>query len=225
MEFIDIATERTTAATDVLLALIAAAAALLVNRAARPTDPERGRIWMSAFVLVAVASVIGAAAHGIRMSERTNFVLWQPLNLALGLTIAMFVIGVVYDLTRGSMPKAVAPILVGVGVVFYAITLRVPGTFIVFVLYETVAMLFALSAYVAMALRRSLAGAWLMAAGILVTIIAAAVQATGALRVAILWEFDHNGIFHVIQMVGVVLLLLGLRPGFSKQRTGHEASS
>jgi hypothetical protein len=224
MELIDITTERTTAATDVILALLAAAAALAVHREGRSTDHRRGRIWTSAFVLVAVASALGAVAHGLRMNERTNFLIWQPLNLALGLTIAMFLIGVIYDWTRGSPPRAVAPILVGVGVVFYAVTLRVPGTFIVFVLYEAVAMLLALAAYVVMAVRGRLAGAWLMAAGILVTIIAAAVQATEAVEVRILWEFDHNGIFHIIQMIGVVLLLLGLRPAFSTHHTFQETT-
>ena len=51
----------------------------------------------------------------------------------------------------------------------------------------------------------------LMAAGVLVTLIAAGVQASGAVSVTLIWQFDHNGLFHLIQMVGVVLLVAGLR--------------
>jgi hypothetical protein len=50
-----------------------------------------------------------------------------------------------------------------------------------------------------------------MAAGVLITIIAAVVQAGKAVRVTVLWEFDYNGLFHLIQITGVIVLTAGLR--------------
>ena len=32
--------------------------------------------------------------------------------------------------------------------------------------------------------------------------------------VAVIWEFDHNGVFHLVQVVGVLVLNYGLRAAF-----------
>ena len=89
MQFIDIATEQTTAATDALLFLVAALFALLLSRASRESDRKKGRIWVAAFALLAIASALGAIAHGFKMNARANELIWMPLNLALGLTVAL----------------------------------------------------------------------------------------------------------------------------------------
>ena len=44
-----------------------------------------------------------------------------------------------------------------------------------------------------------------------VNILAAAVQAEGALGFTLIWTFDHNGVFHLVQMVGLGLLVWGLK--------------
>jgi hypothetical protein len=54
-------------------------------------------------------------------------------------------------------------------------------------------------------------GALLMAAGVLVSIIAAGIQALKNVSVTIVFEFDHNGIFHIVQILGIILLVAGLR--------------
>ncbi len=211
MGFIDIPTEQTTAVTDVILALAALFLCLYINRIGRKTDKTKARIWIWAFGLLTVASALGAAAHGFQMSEQVNRIIWQPIKLALGLTIAMFVVGVVYDMRRFSFPRILTPIILAIGLLFYIFTLIVPGTFIVFILYEAVAMLFALSVYTILAMQGKLTGSLYMGIGILVTIAAAAVQATGTIHVKLIWEFDHNGVFHILQLVGLVFLLFGLR--------------
>jgi hypothetical protein len=35
------------------------------------------------------------------------------------------------------------------------------------------------------------------------------------------WAFDHNGIFHLLQLVGVTLLLLGLRLLLAPSKVGR----
>ena len=71
-------------------------------------------------------------------------------------------------------------------------------------------MLVALVGYTWLACRGKLRGAWWMAAGILVTIVAAGVQASKGISFTLIWSFDHNGVYHLIQMVGMVLLAAGL---------------
>jgi hypothetical protein len=50
-----------------------------------------------------------------------------------------------------------------------------------------------------------------VAAALAVSLAAGAVQATDLGSVRLLWEFDHNGLFHLVQLVGLVLLVAGLR--------------
>ena len=225
MQFIDIATEQTTAVTDALLFLVAALFAMLLSAASRESDRTKGRIWAAAFALLAIASALGAIAHGFEMSARTNELIWMPLNLALGLTVALFVIGAVYDLRRFSIPRALTPIMLCVGILFFGVTVFSPGSFLVFVFYEAVAMLFALAVYLFLSFRGMLRGAPMMAVGVLISIVAAAVQASGTVAFTSIWEFDHNGAFHLIQIVGLVFLLFGLRMDLASRRREAGGSS
>ena len=100
-------------------------------------------------------------------------------------------------------------LLTGLG--FYLATSIYPGIFLVFVVYEGLALIFALGAYIFLSVRGELEGAGLMAAGILVSIIAAAIQAKKSICIRLIWQFDHNGIYHLVQVAGLVLLLIGLR--------------
>jgi hypothetical protein len=144
------------------------------------------------------------------MSQQLNRALWMPLNLALGLAVGLFVVGVVYDQWGLATAQRMLPILIGVGVAFFLITVFVPGNFLVFILYEAVAMLFALAVYVLIAAQGQLPGAWWMAVGVGITILAAVIQALGKTRITVIWEFDHNGVFHLAQIVGVLVLTVGL---------------
>jgi hypothetical protein len=45
-------------------------------------------------------------------------------------------------------------------------------------------------------------------------IVAAALQAS-SMRITILWPFDHNGIFHLVQIAGLLTLGAGLRSSLS----------
>ena len=72
-------------------------------------------------------------------------------------------------------------------------------------------MLFALAAYMRIALRGDLAGAWLLVAGVFTTIVAAGIQASKVVVFDFVWAFDHNGVYHLVQMVAAVLLVAGLR--------------
>jgi multisubunit Na+/H+ antiporter MnhB subunit len=134
----------------------------------------------------------------------------MPINLSLGLTLGLFVVASLFDLGGEQLARVALPIMLAVGVGFFLFTLWKPGTFMTFLAYEALAMIFALGAYGYLFFNDSLAGAGWLAVGILVTILAALVQATGKAGKGIVWYFDNNGVFHVVQMLGLVLLWLGL---------------
>ncbi len=213
MKFIDIPTERTTAVTDLILALLALSCTLYLQQIGY-SNPWKAGLWTWTFGLLALAGWLGAIAHGFQMSKTVKRWFWQPLNLALGLVVALFVVGVSYDL--GGLPQAQAtlPIMVAISILFFGITLLKPGNFTVFIIYEAVALLFALGAYVWLAASGRLPGAGWMAAGVVATILAAVVQAGWQGQdhpLTLIWPFDQNGLYHLIQMVGMGLLLIGLR--------------
>jgi len=103
------------------------------------------------------------------------------------------------------MPAAIAA-----GAVFYSITLVGSGSFLVFTVYEGTAMLFALGMYLRIAFSEKTPGAAAISIGIGVTIVAAALQAS-SLSFTLIWPFDHNGIFHLIQIPAMILLACGLQ--------------
>lgn len=219
IKLIESLTERTTAATDALLAALAVSCGFWLLRQ-RQRAPWKLTLWVAAFGTLAAAASLGAVAHGFQMAASTNRLLWLPLNLALGVTIALFVVGVIYD-TWGQRAAqwALPPLLLLAGGFFLFTALR-PGSFLAFVLYQLVGMLFALGAYGRLALVRRAPGAGLMAAGVLTTIIAAGIQSSGEWSVQLVWQFDQNGSYHLVQMPGLLLLAAGVRASLPAPEAG-----
>lgn len=212
MEYIKDPAEQTTAITDLILAAIAVGGIFFLHRV--PTNSNdflRITIWSAAVGSIGLAAFLGAAAHGLVLAPSLHQRIWQILNLALALAGGLFVVGVVFDLWGVSACGRALPVMLLVSLGFYAATLLYPGIFFVFIVFEGLVLIFAFGAYVFLALQGELAGAGLIAAGILVSIIAAVIQAKKSISLTLIWQFDHNGIFHIVQAVGLVLLLIGLR--------------
>ncbi len=198
--------ERVTAITDVFMGSLSAYAAIQMSQ----FSGFKSDVWAWTFGLLAFSSFVAAIAHGFEMTQKTNDRFWMPINLSLGLVLGLFVAGALFDLNGEALARKSLPIMILIGFGFFLITVWKPGTFMTFIAYEAAAMLFALGSYVYLLYDSSLSSAGWMVAGISVTIVAAVVQATGKAGRAIFWYFDNNGVFHLIQMVGIVLLLAGL---------------
>jgi hypothetical protein len=179
-------------------------------------DPWKVGLWSWVFGLLAVAAGLGTVVHGLEMSDELRDLLWQPLFLSLGLIVGLFVVAAVYDWKGRSASQRVLPVMIGVGVGFFALTRIVNGTFLVFVVYEAAAMVFALTLYGMLAAGKRLKGAGIVALAIVLNIIAAGIQASGSVAVTIGVPFDHNGVFHVVQTVAVVVVVLGVQQGLSE---------
>jgi hypothetical protein len=209
MELVGPATERTTAATDALLALAAIVAIIVIRHRARLSFGRA--VWQAAFAALVVASALGALTHGLVMPGATRELLWQPLYLSLGVTMALFVVGAVRDWRGdGAGRRALPPMLI-LAVLFYAVTRLTGGDFLAFVVYEAGALLFSSFVYLRLASGERRPGAAAMAAALAVSLSAGALQAADLGSVRLLWEFDHNGVFHLVQLFGLALMVAGLR--------------
>jgi hypothetical protein len=204
-------TELTTSATDAVLAIeCAVVIAFLLSTGA--ADRWRTRLWCSVFGLLAIASFLGVLVHGLDMPDSIRAALWKPLYLSLGILVALFVVGAIADWRGRAMAQRLVPWSIGVGAAFFALTQFVSGAFIVFVIYEAIALLSALAIYTFLAATHCLKGAAVVALAILLNLAAAGVQAS-PVSVHVLFPFDHNGIFHLVQMLSTAMLGLGLRLG------------
>jgi len=212
MKFVKDPLEQTTAATDIVLALVAfGGIVFLLGLLLNSGELWKISIWSAAIGSIGLAAALGAVAHGLILSRTLHHFSWLVLNLALSLAISLFVVGVVYDLWGFEVSLKTLPILLITGLGFYLTTLFYPGIFFLFIVYEGVALVFALAAYIYLTIQQDLPGAYLMAAGVLASIIAAGIQANKSVVVTFIWRFDHNGIYHLVQVLGLMLLLMGLR--------------
>ena len=198
--------EQTTALTDLLLGLLAAYAALRLAA----FSGFKPQLWAWTFGLLAVASALGAIAHGFEMKKSTNDLIWKPLNLSLGWALGLFVVGATLDFWGEDAARKTLPFMLTLGVFFWGATFIFPSSFLTFIIYESVAMIFALGAYAYLYYANALLGAGWMTLGVFVTILAAVAQAIGKAGKPMLWRFDNNGVFHLIQMPGIILLLTGI---------------
>lgn len=215
MQLVSSPTELTTAATDAVIALLCVVVALRLWRI-RHHDPWKAAVWCWVFGMLGVASVLGAVAHGLALTESARSALWHPLYLMLGLVVALFFVGGIYDWRGKIAARQLMPWFIGIGVVSYVLTQLLGGAFVIFLLYEAAAMVSALVIYLLVAHSGRLPGAGIMATAIALNLAAAAVQASD---VTVHWivPFDHNGVFHIVQMVAIVVLAYGLRVGLTTE--------
>jgi len=206
--------ELTTAVTDAVLTVVVVAGIAWLWRAAAPSP--RRRIWLWGLSLFALAGAMGAFVHGFDLTPGTRELLWQPLYLTLGSALACFSAGAIGDWRGDAAARRSLPPLLALVVAFYLLTRLSGGKFVVFVLFEALALLFALAVYARLALQHK-RGAGLVLTGLLLSLAGGALQAS-TLSAHVIWEFNHNGLYHVVQLVGVVFLLAGLRGTLSVPR-------
>ena len=203
-------TELTTAVTDAALAVVCAAALGWWMRR-RSTAGAPKAVWASVFALLAVGSVFGAIAHGFSWSDRARSLWWRPLYLSLGWCVALFVVGAIGEWRGARVARVAVPWAIAAGLGLFVVT-QLSDDFTLFILYEGAAMLATFIIYVYLSIARGTPGAARVAVGVALTLLAAGVQAS-ALRLRLVWEFDHNGLFHVLQIAALLVIASGLAAG------------
>lgn len=214
LKLVDSTTELTTSATDALLAVECVFIATFLWRT--PANGRRWRIflWCWVFGLLAFSSLLGAIAHGIEVSPALGNALWKPLYWSLGIVVALFIVGAVHDCHGEGAARRLVPWAIVVGTAFFAVAELVGGAFIAFVIYEAASLVGALILYLSAASSGKLRGAGLIAGAIVLNLAAAGVQASN-ISARILVPLDHNGMFHVVEIIGALTLGLGVRMGLS----------
>lgn len=208
-----IPTELTIALTNISLGLVAVFGAFQVWRR-RILNPLKATLWTVMFGSLTIASGFAVVVHGFELEPETSKLLWRVIYAALSLTVTCFAAGAVMDRWGAAVTWRTMPGLLILGAAFFYVANFRSQNFLPFILYETAAMLLSLAVYVRLAVRRQLHGAAWMAAGILITIVAAALQATRVVTFTLVVPFNHNAVYHLVQLPGLLCLITGLRQGF-----------
>jgi predicted membrane channel-forming protein YqfA (hemolysin III family) len=193
-------TEPMTVATDVVLAALAFVfAARLASRSA--AEGSVAAAWLAAALAVTgLAALIGAFAHGTdTANDALRERLWRATVYVTGLIGAATVASVAFFAAQGSARTALLAFAAIKLVVFMYRVARRPEFRIVAADYGIALAIVLVGAVVEMVRRRAPGMTW-MIAGVLVSLVAALVQAR---RVALHRHFNHNDLYHVIQMVAL----------------------
>jgi hypothetical protein len=203
------ASEHTTAATDLLLAVVVVAGIVYLWRVTMRSGTRT--LWLLGLAAFAAAALLGAALHGVTWLPGTRTLLWQPLYLLLGTALACFVAGAIADWRGYPAGRRALPFLLVLALGFYGATRLASGAYLVFVLFQAAALLFALWIYGKITLGERRPGAGLIFSGLLLTLAGGVVQAMEGASITLIWRFDHNGLYHLIQLCGVLCIVAGLR--------------
>jgi Family of unknown function (DUF6962) len=200
-------TEPMTVATNVVLAVLALVfAAHLAQRAAEKGSVATG--WFGAAMLATgIAALIGALAHGTDPAgdEALRARFWRGALYATGFIGAATVASVAYFAARGSIRAAILAFAAIKLVVFLRRAARQPEFHVAAADYGGALAVLLVGAVYEMVRSRAPGMVWLIV-GVLVSLVAGIVQAR---RLALHRHFNHNDLYHVIQMVALYAFYRG----------------
>jgi hypothetical protein len=186
--------EPMTLATDYLLGGVTAWLCFVLFK---HRQAQRARLWWGvAFAALALGALLGGTWHGFVQSEP----LWVATLVVVGVASCAMVVGSVLATLRGAV-RNVALWLAGGKLLSYLASLWERTDFIVVIIDTGIA--FAVVA----ALHLWRFNGWIVA-GVAVSVAAALVQASGF---AVHRHFNHNDLYHVIQIAAMVLFYRGAR--------------
>lgn len=199
-------TEPTTMATDYMVAAASLAwGALLWRR--RAAEALAVRWWAAGFACAAVAALAGGTVHGFRLHLGTagEAALWRLTLIAVG---AYAFCALATALAAGLRPRARAAGMAIGGLLLagYAALVTADPRFVWAIAAYAPALLFLLVQQLIDRARRGAPSAPWIVAGVLVSFAAAAIQRSG---LDLHRHFNHNDLYHVVQLAGGWLLYRG----------------
>lgn len=199
--------EPTTMVTDYLLAVLAGWLGWRLVTGGREAGEASRVLWGASLLAMALAAAAGGTAHGF--AEHLGTVgggwVWKLTTYSVGLAGAALLSAAVVARFGGAARLAGLALVVA-KLAFYLAWMSVHDDFL-FVILDYAPALLAVVLLMALPGRGApLAGAGWAAAGVGVSFVAAAVQASG---LSLHRHFNHNDLYHVIQLGGIYLLYRG----------------
>lgn len=195
-------------ATDFLIAAICTVFAVGIEWSADVTVTARG-LWALSFAFAAIAAAIGGVVHGFALHLRVAAKdrLWKATQYTMGMTSLAILTAAAVAFADGTTERWLVGLAVAKFIVYAAALRRREDYAVVVVDYGASMIGMAALAVAGWAASRAPAAPWLVA-GVVVSGVAAAVQLR---KVAPHVRFNHNDLYHVIQIVALYLFYRGGR--------------
>ena len=200
-------TEPMTLATDYLLGALALVFVVRLLQSAEHPGTWPVRLWAAAMLMTAAAAFVGGSYHGFveMLAPETGRLLWHVTLIAMGIGSAALLASAVLAGTGGTLQRALlAVVLIKLVVYLWWMASRTEFIFVI-ADYGSALVGVVLLAWLARPSGLTAGAPWI-AGGVAVSFAAAAVQ---ALRLAPHPSFNHNDLFHVVQMAALYLLYRG----------------
>jgi hypothetical protein len=199
-------TEPATMLTDFAIAVICIVFAVGIDRAGAGIASARG-LWALSFVLAAIAAIIGGVVHGfaLHVGASAKQRLWKATQYTMGLTSLAILAAAVVAFAGGVAERFLLGVAVAKFVAYTAVVGRRDEYSVVVVDYGASMVAMATLAAAAWMRGGAPAAPWLVA-GVAVSGVAAAVQVK---QVAPHPRFNHNDLYHVIQIAALYLFYRG----------------
>jgi hypothetical protein len=189
--------EPMTLATDYLLAAVTAVLGIRILRATGGQSSRR--FWGIAFLALALGAALGGTHHGFELDA-----LWKPTVLAIGLASCGMVAGSAFATTRGRLRQALLGLALAKLAAFCFWTWR--DDRFIWVVADT-GLAFAIVALLHAFHARAPASRAILA-GVGLSVAAGAVQASG---IDLHRHFNHNDLYHVVQIAAMLCYYRGVR--------------
>lgn len=200
-------TEPMTMITDYVMGALAFVLAMRLLMDASAGRQLSGRLWAAALVMTAVAAFTGGTYHGFIqwMPGLAGRVLWKATLLATGLGSACLLAAALVASVGGQLRAALVALVI-VKFLVYVWTIATRDQFVLVIAdYGTALLAVLLAAWFIRPSGLSPA-AWWITAGVAVAIVAGLIQWA---HLAPHVHFNHNDLFHVVQMASLYLLYRG----------------
>ena len=197
-------TEPMTMVTDYVMGALAFVLAMRLLSDASAGHELSGRLWAAAFVMTAVGAFAGGTYHGFLqwMPGLAGRALWKATLLATGLGSACLLAAALVAAVGGQLRTVLVPLVIA-KLLVYVWTIATRDQFVIVIADYGTALLAVLLA--AWFIRPSglTPAAWWLTAGVAVAIVAGPYQWA---HLAPHVHFNHNDLFHVVQMASLYLL-------------------
>ncbi len=196
--------EPMTVLTDILLATAAIWAG---SRIYGISEAPVHRYFALSFFLIAVGTLAGAAIHAVRHTSLVRWVplLWRITGIAVGTSVTAMLAGTFYHLLPAEYADILRWTVLGLSIV-YAAWIWKDFRFRNVIVFYSISMAFILGAMALNYVSTGSPGARFIAVGILISFAAAAVQRSGF---TLARHFNHNDLYHVIQLIGLYFFYRG----------------
>ena len=180
------------------------------------------KLWAVGLFFVGLGAALGGIRHGfaVYLGDLANTVVWKGTVYAIGLSLVFVVAGTISGSPLKAATAKTFRVLNIIAFVLYCAWMIRHDDFLYVIYYYGPAML-AVAAIQGWAFARHRSeGALGIMSGVVVTLLGAIAQQSG---ISIHAHFNHNDLFHIIQVVGLALFFRGVSALRARAPAGCDA--